>query len=336
MSTAIAKLSSVRTALEAAKSVDELIDVRDQAAAVVTFAKAARMSVENVNAAMEIKLRTERKAGDLLRAMEKNGGAREGKRGNAMLPRLDEFGISKMESHRWQTMAAVGDDAFDEFIEQHNESKKELTSKALIQLGKKTIAIASPPTPAENASLPTDSTVVSTLGGLIGQKFGCIYADPPWQYGNQATRASTDNHYGTMTIEDLCEMPVAAVAADDSHLHLWTTNGFLQDAFRVMDSWGFEYRSCYVWVKPQMGIGNYWRVSHEFMLLGIRGNAKRFNVRDKMSWGEFPRTKHSAKPEEVRHLIEAVSNGPFLEMFGRSAVSGWTVLGNQVEAKLFA
>jgi len=128
---------------------------------------------------------------------------------------------------------------------------------------------------------------------------------------------------------------VEALAADDCHLHLWTTNGFLFDAKRVMEAWGFEYRSCFVWVKPQMGIGNYWRVSHEFLLLGIRGNAKRFEVRNEMSWGQHNRTKHSRKPREVRERIERASRGPYLEMYGREQIDGWTIYGNQIEKGLF-
>lgn len=163
--------------------------------------------------------------------------------------------------------------------------------------------------------------------------FGCVYADPPWQYGNQSTRAATDNHYGTMTIEDLCEMPVEELVADDAHLHLWTTNAFIQEAFQVIEAWGFEYRSMFIWVKPQMGIGNYWRVSHEIMLLGIRGNAKRFNDRSLKSWVEASRTKHSAKPDCVRGMIEKASYGPYLELFGRKEVPGWTVFGNQISGQ---
>ena len=187
------------------------------------------------------------------------------------------------------------------------------------------------------AAEPNDgpANVVATLGELDGQQFGTIYADPPWQYGNQATRAATDDHYGTMTVDELCLMPVASHAADDAHLHLWTTNGFLPDAFRVMSAWGFEYRSCFVWVKPQMGIGNYWRVSHEFLLLGIRGDAKRFNSRNLKSWGEFKRGRHSAKPAKVRQMIEQASPGPYLEMFGRHPVDGWTVMGNQITTDMF-
>ena len=185
---------------------------------------------------------------------------------------------------------------------------------------------------------PTDIPVgrkVSCLDELNGEKFGTVYADPPWMYGNQATRASTGNHYKTMRVEDICAMPIPGLVADDAHLHLWTTNAFLLEAFDVISAWGFEYRSCFVWVKPQMGIGNYWRVSHEFLLLGIRGDAKKFNVKDEKSWGEFPRGKHSAKPYEIRQKIERASPGPYLELFGRAVEPRWVVYGNQIEAKLF-
>jgi len=182
-----------------------------------------------------------------------------------------------------------------------------------------------------SASESVSEGTTSDLSSLIGNKFGTIYADPPWQYGNQATRACTDNHYETLTVDALCKMPVREIIADDAHLHLWTTNAFLFEAKRVMDAWGFEYRSVFVWVKPQMGIGNYWRVSHEFMLLGIRGNAKSFKEKNHMSWKSFNRGKHSAKPDEVRQVIQKVSPGPFLEMFGRKPVEGWTVFGNQIQ-----
>lgn len=171
------------------------------------------------------------------------------------------------------------------------------------------------------------------LNGEADVKFGCICADPPWQYGNQGTRASTDNHYETMNVDEICALPVSELAAEDAHLHLWTTNAFLFDAKRVMDAWGFEYKSVFVWVKPQMGIGNYWRVSHEFMLFGIRGKCPFLN-RSEMSWRSFDRTTHSSKPNQIYDIIRKVSPGPYLEMFARGMRPGWTVWGNQVERTL--
>ncbi|NQV27705.1 MAG: hypothetical protein HQ518_25425 [Rhodopirellula sp.] len=163
-----------------------------------------------------------------------------------------------------------------------------------------------------------------------------MYADPPWSYSNTAARGAADNHYRTMTLEEICAAPVSQLAAEASHLHLWTTNAFLREAFEVIEAWGFKYKSCLVWIKPQLGMGNYWRVSHEFLLLGVRGSMP---FRDKAcrSWVLERRTVHSRKPFRVRELIERVSPGPYLELYGREEIpqSPWTVYGNQVERRLF-
>lgn len=181
-----------------------------------------------------------------------------------------------------------------------------------------------------------DTCTTDDLSRLIarGDKFGTIYADPPWLYDNQATRASTGNHYGGMTVDQLCELPVRELAAKDAHLHLWTTNAFLFDCARIFDAWGFEFRSTFVWVKPQMGIGNYWRNSHEFLLTGIRGDAKRFNDRSLKSWMECDRSRHSEKPFIIRDFIRRASPGPYLEMFARTPADGWTCWGNEIERGL--
>jgi N6-adenosine-specific RNA methylase IME4 len=175
------------------------------------------------------------------------------------------------------------------------------------------------------------------LASLEGQKFGTIYADPPWAYSNQATRASTGNHYSTMSIEDLCEMPVAQLSADDCHLHLWTTNAFMRESFEVIGAWGFEYKSMAVWCKPQIGIGNYVRVSHEFVLIAVKGDCKSFKQHNIRSWFEANRSKHSAKPDYWRNVIENNSPPNRLELFGRERIPGWTIYGNQIsKQKRFA
>lgn len=180
--------------------------------------------------------------------------------------------------------------------------------------------------------------IVTSLAELVakGAKFSTVYADPPWQYSNNSTRSAVGGdkdcaYKSTMTVDEICAEPVSQLAEEQAHLHLWTTNAFLFEAKRVIEAWGFEYKSCFVWVKPQMGIGNYWRVSHEFMLLGVRGGL-RFKDRGCKSWLEVDRTKHSRKPGAVRQLIEKVSSGPFLEMYGREVLDPpWTVYGNEVE-----
>jgi len=182
----------------------------------------------------------------------------------------------------------------------------------------------------------SETCTVEDLWKLVetGRKYGTFYADPPWLYDNQGTRASTGNHYGGMTVEELCELPIRDLALDDAHLHLWTTNAFIFECPKIFDAWGFEFRSSFVWCKPQMGIGNYWRNSHEFLLTAIRGDAKRFNDKSLMSWMEVDRGRHSAKPEQVRGAIERASTGPYLELFGRSPAPNWAVWGNEVERGL--
>jgi N6-adenosine-specific RNA methylase IME4 len=187
-------------------------------------------------------------------------------------------------------------------------------------------------------SQPSASTgKVSDLHALAdtGRKYGTIYADPPWLYDNQGTRAATGNHYDGMTVDALCALPVKGLAADDAHLHLWTTNSFLFECPRIFDAWGFTFKSSFVWVKPQMGIGNYWRNAHEFLLTAVRGDAKRFNDKSLRSWLECDRSGHSTKPEQVRTMIERASPGPRLELFGRRVADGWDVWGNEIEQSIF-
>jgi len=326
-STCMVQFQAARTALANARTVDEIKEVRDKAAAIRLYLKQAGESLEMQNDAAEIKLRAERRMGEILAKMELRGGDRKSKSRDVIL-KLDNLGIAPMQSHRYQKIASLPKRDFESYLSEYREAKKEITTSAALKLAKQHTAQHPAPTIIEIPS--EDSAITSDLSELAGEKFGTIYADPPWKYGNQGTRAATDNHYGTMSVDELCEMPVPELAADDAHLHLWTTNAFLPESFRLIEAWGFEYRSCFVWVKPQMGIGNYWRVSHEFLLLGIRGNAKSFKNHSQMSWGQFDRTKHSAKPEQIRTAIELCSPGPYLELFGRNQIQGWTVYGNQI------
>src|SRR5208283_937889 len=324
-------LSRARKALAEAKEIDEVKAIRDHGQAAIKWAKSRRdMSFDAVADGAEIVLRAERILGTMLSDTTVKGGVRH-KFPDGTYDResvLNKHDISKTQSHRWQMEATVTNEDFDSFVLESREANRLPTSSGLMKLAKRD--------KHRKAWAQNGKSIEGTCQSIqelidAGKKFHCIYADPPWKYGNQQTRASTDNHYGTMTLDEICNEPVSSVAFDDAHLHLWTTNGFLFDAKRVIEAWGFEYRSCFVWCKNQYGIGNYWRVAHEFLLLGIRGSATNFLAKDQISWLATDRTKHSRKPPEVRERIEKVSPSPRLEMYGREAVDGWMVHGNQVQ-----
>jgi N6-adenosine-specific RNA methylase IME4 len=182
---------------------------------------------------------------------------------------------------------------------------------------------------------PAAGHLVRDLGVLVarGCKFCTVYADPPWRY-DRSPRGAAAHHYPTMAVEEIAALPVADLAAEVCHLHLWTTHSFLFEAREVMEAWGFAYKGVFVWVKPQIGTGHYWRSACEFLLLGVKGNAT-FLDRTVANWACLDRGEHSQKPEAVRRLIERVSPPPYLELFGRRPVHGWVVHGNEISRGLF-
>ena len=330
----LALIEAASRALAEARSVEDVKVVRDKAEAIRAYYRQQKGCFEAQQDAAELKLRAERRLGELLAETVNHNGSRGV--GSTMEPTIPE-GISKKQSHRWQRIASLDGEEFERHIQETRAVRDELTTAGVLRLAKKS---AKPePGPLANG----DGCTVDDLQKLVGagRTFGTIYADPPWKYGNQATRASTDNHYVTMTVEEIAALPVPALAADRCHLHLWTTNAFLRDAFNLLDAWGFQYKSVFVWCKRQMGIGNYWRVSHEFLLLGVKGDLV-FADHALKSYAVIDRGRHSAKPEEVRVMIERASPGPYLELFGRQAVEehpdrpGWAVWGNEVGRGLFA
>ncbi len=320
---ALVQLSAARTALGKCKTAMEAKQVSDVADAARIYLQRTQAGIEAVNEATEIRILSERAMGKFLAADKTIKCGRRSSNGSPGEPynkTLSDLGISKKMSMRSQKMAGMPDAQFEYALDIAKKSAARLTIKAVVQHA------------VTNKTEPDDSTerkTVMDFAELSGTEFGCIYADPPWQYANQGTRASTNNHYGTMTVKDIEYLPVADIVAPKAHLHLWVTNAFLQDGFKIMEAWGFEFKSTFVWVKPQMGMGNYWRNSHEIMLTGTRGGQTAIGKAE-MSWLECRRGAHSAKPDMVRDRIRNLSPGPYLEMFGRRSVEGWTVFGNEV------
>jgi len=334
-STALIQISKARRALASAKSLDDLLSIRDQSEVVRQLLKVQGHSLDSQNEAADIKCVAERKLGETLAKMERVG--HRPQKGAVAAPfkkTLADNHIAKTQARRWQLMASVPEEVYTKHVTDIREANKELTSVSVQNLGRRQSHVNGKPAAEFAPSFDTD--IITDLDQLGDERFGTIYADPPWSYTNHATRANVrDKYAGTMTPEQIAAMPVLDHVLDDAHLHLWVTKDFIFEAHQIIQAWGFTYKSMFVWVKPQMGIGNYWRVSHELLLLGVRGDAKRFGERNHMSWGSYDRGEHSAKPEAIRHVIERVSPGPYLELFGKKKVQGWKVLGNQIGKRLF-
>lgn len=323
--TGLVKYDAMTRAIAEAVAVDEAKRIRDKARALEVYAQQA-MNLEDVWKVAVIKIRAERRAGQLLKEQVKHEGGRPGKHcpeGSV----LTGARITHKQSSKWQQLADVPEDKFENYLAELGIP----TTAGALRAARRHEASNAQQARAQNGTTTED------LATLIegGQRFGTIYADPPWQYSNQGTRGSTGNHYNGLTVEEICSLPISLLAADASHLHLWTTNGFLRDAFIVVEAWGFAYKSCFIWVKPQIGMGNYWRVAHEFLLLGVKGSCP-FVDKTLRSWAEYRRAKHSAKPEEIRELLERASPGPRLELFARLPTEGWTAWGNEISKDLFA
>jgi N6-adenosine-specific RNA methylase IME4 len=167
-----------------------------------------------------------------------------------------------------------------------------------------------------------------------------IYADPPWQYGDQKAcesyaRLSAKNHYPDMATADVCALPVQDMAADNAVLFLWGTAPMLPDALEVIAAWGFDYKQHFVWYKGRRNLGHYHGCQHELLFLATRGACKPETDDRPNSVQTIKRTgRHSAKPEHFRELIDTLyPTGPRVELFRRGdAPEGWTVWGNESEA----
>jgi len=162
-------------------------------------------------------------------------------------------------------------------------------------------------------------------------QFSTIVIDPPWDWGDegdvdQLGRARPT--YETLSLEKLRELRVRKFADKDCHIYLWITNRSLPKGFDLLEAWGFRYVTCLTWIKPSIGMGNYFRGSTEHVLFGIKGSQP-LKRKDVGTWFKANRGKggHSSKPKEFYALVESCSPGPYLDMFARGKRKGWAVWG---------
>ena len=173
------------------------------------------------------------------------------------------------------------------------------------------------------------------------KKYNIIYADPAWSFKNFSKKGEDRNpnqHYETMKIDDIKNLPVSEIADKDCVLFMWVVNHSLPLAFQVIESWGFEYKTMgFVWVKKNIksdgfftGLGYWTRGNPELCLLATKGKPSRISKSVKELIIE-PRSKHSKKPDVVRDkIVELIGDLPRIELFARETVDGWDSWGNEL------
>lgn len=178
---------------------------------------------------------------------------------------------------------------------------------------------------------------------FTNKKYNILYCDPPWSYDDKGCKGTTCNHYPTMKLDDICNLPIntknGGIVADNCVLFIWTTYPMLKEALKVIDAWGFKYRTLgFQWIKLNpnekgyfFGLGHWTRGNTEPCLLAIKGKPKRISA----SVSQLvisPRGKHSEKPDEVRdRIVELMGDLPRIELFARKKVEGWDAIGFDVD-----
>lgn len=175
--------------------------------------------------------------------------------------------------------------------------------------------------------------------GIPEIKFDVVYADPPWnESGGGKIKRGADRHYALMKTKDIAALDVKSICNDNAHLYLWATNNFLKDAFFVMESWGFSYKTIITWHKNKIGLGQYFRGNSEHCLFGVRGVIPYKILNGKRCQGvtcfNEDKKEHSIKPTTMRNMIEKVSSGNMIELFARQRYPGWYVWGNEVDSDI--
>ena len=353
----LAQVSELMRRLDAAKKPEEVKQIEAGLEAIETYlTKAGIFDVETMMPVNHARMTARWKLGQLLANVEREKGGR-GKnsltglkslwRGLAGVPqtgmliqRLGAFPSAELE--KLKATAATHPNPPERLLQFGRlvELAKPWWSRAKVAAAREDYEARA----EEGGDIEDVQTLIDT-----GRKFNVIYADPPWSfkvYSGKGKQRSAERHYDTMTLADIKALgeKVEQLAADDAALFLWAVWPELPGALEVIASWGFEYKTAgFVWVKqisetnpdPFTGMGYWTRANSEPCLLATRGNPQR-DARDVPQVIMAPIGKHSQKPDEARSRIERLLVGPYLELFGRDPVPGWTVRGNEVEKDLEA
>jgi N6-adenosine-specific RNA methylase IME4 len=284
-----------------------------------------------IDHATDIRLRAERRAGELLKELAERGERDLGMGGNrrSRFPgetvKLKDLDVTKIQSFRWQKLAALSEQMFEERAAQaKKQAIASLDRTAKIRAAEKT-----------ERREEREAELAKKIQSLPEKRYGVIYADPfgpfaPVSWKTGFDRAA-EKHHRVARLKDILALGVPSIAADDCVLFLWAPPSKLADALEVMKTLGFEYRSHAVWVTDQAETGPWFRNQHELLLVGVKGEISRPLPESRWrSVVEAPVGPDRQKPEIFYRLIEGYfSHLPKFELHAAGRREGWDRFGDE-------
>lgn len=196
------------------------------------------------------------------------------------------------------------------------------------------------------------SIKTTQLPPIPQKNYSLIVIDPPWTYSLRESDRKHRNRtpYPNMSDEEILNLPIGEIAAQNAYLLLWTTNNHISLAFQCLEAWGFTHKSLFTWVKVtedstsnhiklRIGTGHYGRSCTEHFLVATIGKPSSFTHLKLTNIPNVilaPRTEHSRKPEEFFAMANRLGDalgGPKIELFARQLRDGWDAWGAEVSEK---
>lgn len=302
------KLNSVRAGIRAITKLGLAKEVREQ-------------KLEEGQMLGEALLDAESKIGEMLSEIpNKKATSGEGRRS---LPE----GITHKQSHQFQQLSE-NQDLIEQVKAEAIENEDIPTRTAVLKLAR------------ERDIKKRNENLKNNVVEFPEGKYQIIYADPPWRYWEGGDK-NQSQHYSTMGIKEISELPIKKIADEDCILFLWVTFPILKECFEVIESWGFKYSTCgFVWVKKNkksdswfFGNGSWTRANTELCLIATKGKITRLDASISQIVCE-PIRGHSQKPEVIYELIEKlVGKLSRIELFARNERLGWHYFGNEIKCQ---
>ena len=319
------------------KTIETGVEYLNKVKAIETWAKAEKKDAELQNIIAEQKLRTQRILGGLLKTDLKHN-SNQYVASNKEVPALSDFCITKNESSAFQKIASLPQEIFEEEIaiaKEETNKRIELTTSRMLTAAKNYQKEDKKNEWQEKVNKePQTNSFIDIFN--TNKKFRVIYADPAWSYNDKKkahlTGGATD-HYETMNLNEICNLPVKNLLEKDAVLFLWVTSPLLEDSFQVINKWGFKYKTSFIWDKVKHNMGHYNSVRHEFLLVATKGSCIPDNKKLYNSVQSIERNNnHSEKPIEFINIIDDLYNyGDKIELFSRELKKeNWFGWGNEL------